>query len=350
MSIPIEQALFQRDDERHGRLVARSPGFRDGWLAEADRVMQGFGARPAGVSCPEALFVQPLDKRTIAVVQVADRLEKQERVLGFRFLVIERKRYERELSDPFLLSERLPAPWDKPGDLATITWHDLPLPARTVPQVQAVLKRVKAHALKEGEDPEAADFERTVENSESPALLGGVQILVDGGRLLLERRAPDPDFVRGLWTLLPSRSRGRLYPATFAFSGDLGFDVLILPRLNLLEDKEGYATEEMACEYPGSSYELALQTAAESGDQASLDSLLHRRDSRETLRLALILLIGMIVIVVGSRFFTPGPPDTTAEKAAVAAGMAAAQDPFTIMGLKLYGDARWLPAEKAAKK
>ena len=46
---------------------------------------------------------------------------------------------------------------------------------RTLGQVQSVLRRIKAAALREGEDPEAPDFERTMENSESPALLGGAK-------------------------------------------------------------------------------------------------------------------------------------------------------------------------------
>lgn len=344
--IAIQQALLQRQGDGAPRLQGRSPGFQDEWLPEVDRIIIGFGVRPVGIPCPSALFVQPLGAAQVAVVQVADLRAPgdHERPLGFRFLVLDRRDYERHLGDPFVLSSRLAPDWTREGELPALTWIDTQIPGRTVPQVQAILKRVKANALKEGEDPEAPDFERTPENSESPALLGGVQILVDGGKLVLERRAPDPDFVQGLWTLLPTRSRGRLYPATFAFSGDLGFDVLILPRLNLLHEKEGYSTEDMACDYPGGSYEFAVQQAAESGDQAALDRLFNRRDSRETLRLALVLLIGMVLVMFASRFFTGGV-DHQPYKAAAAAGMVAAQDPFTILGLKLHGDGLWLPPE-----
>jgi len=339
--IVIEQALFHAGSA--SAPLARSPGFQDAWLPEVQRILAGFGERLTGVPCPAALFVQPLGKKHIAIVQVADQPGRDEKFLAFRFLVIERKAYESQLGDPFIIADRLAPDWEKRGDLATLTWIDLPLPARSVAQIQAVLKRVKAHALKEGDDPESLDFERTPENSESPALLGGAQILVDGGKLVFERKTPDNDLVRGLWTLLPNRTRGRLYPATFAYSGALQFDVMVLPRLNLLERLEGYATEDMACEYPGSGYELALQRAAEHNDQASLNSLLQRRDSKETLKLAGILLVGLVAIVFFFNvFFAPTlDPVERRLKAAEVAGFVAVQDPWAMIGIRLHGYYLW---------
>src|SRR5581483_8007314 len=158
-----------------------------------------------------------------------------------------------------------------------------------------VLQRVKAGALKEGEDPHAVV--RTVENSESPALLGGVQVLLDGGRLVFERPAPDPDLLRALWTLLPYSARATLWPASFAFSNALGFDALVVPRA-LGDDYEGYTTEEQAADYPQGRYELNLQIAAESGDQVELDHLLNRRSLGETKKLGVILLVLLSILVV----------------------------------------------------
>lgn len=355
--IAIEQALYRGGAEPVA--LALSPGFQEDWQAEAQRIIAGYGERLTGVPCPEALFVQPLGKRHIAIVQVADQIgpSGQDKVLGFRFLVLGRNEYETQIRDPFIVSERLPPDWSRTRDLGTITWTDLPLPQRTVAQVQAVLKRVKAHALKEGDDPEASDFERTAENSESPALLGGAQILVDGGRLLFERKSPDNDLVRGLWTLLPNRSRGRLYPATFAYSGDLNFDVVVLPRANLLGDAGGYSTEDMACDYPASTYELALQHAAESGDQSSLNSILDRRDSKETFKLVALLLVGMVALVAFFNIFFPMRPDRStdvprdhAAKTAAVAGIVGVQDPWTVVGMKLYGDFLWRNPNKTAQK
>ena len=42
---------------------------------------------------------------------------------------------------------------------------------RRMAQIQSVLRRVKASALKPGDNPDAPDFERTAENSYSPEIL-----------------------------------------------------------------------------------------------------------------------------------------------------------------------------------
>ena len=46
-------------------------------------------------------------------------------------------------------------------------------------------------------------------------------------------------------------------------------------------------TDEQARDYPEGRYELALQTAAESGDQAELNRLFARRSSLDTIRIGL---------------------------------------------------------------
>ena len=79
----------------------------------------------------------------------------------------------------------------------------------------AILRRVQWRLLSEDERRQAVT---------RPALLGGVQILVDGGKLVFLRPAPDPGLIRGLWTLLPGPMRTALWPATFAFGNALGFD------------------------------------------------------------------------------------------------------------------------------
>lgn len=336
----LEQALFQRDGPDESVILGQSPGFREDWLPEILHILSGFGVRPAGQACPLAVFAQPLGKDHVAVVQAADRPGAGAGPLRFHVLVVARKSYEEFLGDPFQLAARLPVDWERRADLPTLTWPALPPPPRTVAQVQEVLKRVKANALKEDEDPEAADFQRTPENSQSPALLGGVQVLVDGGKLVFERPAPDPELVQGLWTLLPNRTRGRLWPASFAFGNELGFDVIVTPRLNL-GDYEGYNSEDMASAYPQGSYELALQTAAEAGNQRELDAVLDRRDSSETLRLAAFLLIAMIAIVVGSSLLFPpgdGPPPSRpgTGRAAAAAGVVGVGDPLTAAGMLDY--------------
>src|SRR5207244_13315675 len=121
--------------------------------------------------------------------------------LAFHVLVCGVSDYEQFLGDPFALARQFPAAGEQKGPLATLTTPRRPSLPRTIAQVQRVLRRVKAGALKENEDPEHPDFERTTDNSESPALLGGVQALVDGGKLVFKRSRPDTDLLEGLWVL-----------------------------------------------------------------------------------------------------------------------------------------------------
>src|SRR5262245_59510444 len=229
--IPIEQALYRREGDGEPRLLTRSAGFLDEWQAEAERLCTGFGERPEGVTCPAAVFAQPLGKRHVAVVQVADQGADgagRPAALGFCLLVLPRDPYTRLLGDPFIVAEKYPAAWDARAELPTLTWPAEPLPPRTVAEVQRVLQRTKGAALREDEEPrpEADDQEQAVKEAESPALLGGVQVLVDGGRVVFERPAPDTGLMRGLWTLLPTSTRNRLWPASFAFGNALRFDAL----------------------------------------------------------------------------------------------------------------------------
>lgn len=291
-----------RPDREEPVVVARSAGFADDWVEDAKDLAIGFGERIGGMRCPLTVFAKPLTPDHVAVVRVKDDADgKYPTGLRFHFLVVEQSVYEDSIRDPFMLAERIEPAWQGEGTLPAVTIAADAFLPRTVAQVQAVLKRVKAAALREGEDPEAPDFVRTAENSESPALLGGAQILVDGGRLLFERPHGDLALVAGLWLLLPEMTRCRLWPTSFAFGDDLDFDVLVMPRLR--EDiLERYTTEEQAEYYPAGQYEMALQVAAESGNQRDLDAVFLRRDSRQTIRLAVIVLAIVSALVVLSRW------------------------------------------------
>jgi hypothetical protein len=199
---------------------------------------------------------------------------------------------------------------------------------------------VKAHALREGEDPATVAVD--VENAESPALLGGVQVLVDGGRVVFERPAPDTGLMRGLWTLLPTRSRCELWPASFAFGNALGFDALIVPSADS-DEYAGYTDEEQAADYPPGNYELNLQIAAEAGDQRELDALLGRRSWKDTWRLGLMLLAVVAGVVLFLRLTEPPPRISRerAEKVSLAAGVVSVGDPFTSLGLIQVGNAKY---------
>src|SRR5208283_3654585 len=225
----IEQALYGNPDAGGYRFLARSPGFLDTWLPGAQRLCAGFGERPAGVACSGCIFAKPLGKGQVAVVQVADQGNDdagRPGALGFRLLVLPRDVYSEWITDPFLVSERFPPLWEQRGELPTLAWPDELLPPRTVEQVQQVLK-----------------------SGSTPTLLGGMQALLDGGRLVFERPAPAPELVRALWMLLPTSTRGHLWPATFAFGNELEFDVLVLPRADP-EAFADYLSEEQAGDYP----------------------------------------------------------------------------------------------------
>jgi hypothetical protein len=282
----IEQAIYGSQGGAGYRFLARSPGFREEWLGEAERLCTGFGERPAGVSCPGCVFARPFGRENLAVVQVADQGADdagRPGALGFRLLVLPRRLYEAIGGDPFFIADRLPPPWPARGELPALEWTAGAAPPRTVAALQKVL-----------------------EVPNSATLLGGVQALLDGGRLVFERTEPDERLVRSLWALLPASTRIELWPASFCFGNAHGFSVAVVPRASG-PAYAGYLHEEQAGDYPEGRYELALQTAIESGDQHGVDALFARRSRSQTMRLALALLAVFAVIGGGIMMMGPTP-------------------------------------------
>lgn len=268
---PIAQAIYVlANDEIRER--GRSADFDLGWLPEVERLGRGFGVPTPGQTFPPALFAQPFGPRQAAVVQVAPVSGGG---LGFRLLVISRRVYTRLIADPFRVAEKFPPNWDQSGPLPTLEWPNEPPPRRTVEQLQHVLQ-----------------------TGGSPTLLGAAQALVDGGRVVFERPAPAYQLVRDIWQLLPMSAQVELWPTTFAFSNDLRFDILVVPKVEGLKTSR-YLTEEQALDYPEQRYEFNLQYAIEHGDQREIDSLLTRRSSKQMLRLALLILFGGVVVYLG---------------------------------------------------
>jgi hypothetical protein len=275
----IEQVLYGNPDAGGYQLLARSPGFADGWLPDARRLCAGFGDRPAGVACPACVFAQPLGPEHVAIVQAADQGSDdtgRPGALAFHLLILPHAAYAQLGGDPFAVAERFPPPWAARGELPTLSGLEGPLPARTVTEVQAALQR-----------------------ADGPSLLGGAQALLQGDRLVFERPAPDTDLLRSLWLLLPTDVRGRLWPASFAFGNALGFHALVTPRAAGPEFA-GYLSEDQAAEYPEGRYELSLQTAAEAGDQRELDALFNHRLRAAPWRLGIILLcLALVLLLLG---------------------------------------------------
>jgi hypothetical protein len=282
----IEQAIYGSRGAGGYQFLARSAGFRDDWLPDAERLCTGFGERPAGVACPEALFARPLGPRHVAVVQVADQgLDDAGRpgVLAFRLLVLPNEFYRDLGGDLFLISDTLRPTWPVRGDLPTLDWTAGPPHPRTV-----------------------EDLRRVLNVPQSPTLLGGVQALLDGGRLVFERCTPAPELVRSLWELLPYHDRSELWPTTFCFGNAHRFDVVVLPRASEAE-VAGYIPEEQAGDYPEGNYERSLQVAVESGNQQDIDQLLARRSRGQTFRLLLGLLAVATVVALATAGLSPQP-------------------------------------------
>jgi hypothetical protein len=267
----IQQAIALAD-VRGVRVVAQSAELD---AAEAERIAVLFGTRPTGVTCPLAHFACPFGKRHVAVVRVEDRPAGQ---LGFRFLVLSRDLYQ-HLGNPFAISDRYPANWLATGTLPDLEWPQETLPERTLEQLDAVLR-----------------------DGDGPLLLGGAQAVVDGNRVLVKRDSPDESLVRGLWQLLPDRTRVDRWPASFAFSDELGFHLAVLPALPEVRHEPRPLTEEAVKDYPPSSYELNLQIAIESRDRAAVRRLLARRTPDDTIRLGLYMIAFALVAVLVFRF------------------------------------------------
>lgn len=278
VDLSIAQAIVLVDTSGPS-LAARSGEFGFVWEEAVLTLAARFGSRPPGVACPEAIFALPLNRGHVVVVTVADlKPGEPDSPLGFRFLVLGKPLYD-ALGDPFAIADAFPPRWNERGSLDSLKWDRGELPARTVAAM--------AQSLKEGD---------------SPLLLGSTQALLDGARVLIVAAEPDPKLVRGLWQLLPTRSRFDIWPASFAFSLDLGFQCAVLPEAPKPWPL-GHLNAEQVRDYPEGRYELSIQSALESHDQAELDRLLARRSSNDTLRLAAYMLAFALFAAVVSKFF-----------------------------------------------
>jgi hypothetical protein len=248
-----------------GGIVASSEHFDEAWRPQIEGIVDRFGLPPGamGAAC---LFAVPMGRRHVAVVSVSGR--------RFRFLILLRELY-RLIPDPFAIAERFPPTWD--GPLDALEWPPEPLPKRTIAQLDQIFKQ-----------------------GDGPLLLGACQTLVDSGRIAFRRDEPLPALCRDLWNLLPESTRRVTWPATFAYSTVLGFSLVVLDKAGE-EPIPGYLTEDQARDYPESRYERELQIAVEAGDQRTVDNLLGRRSSAETLRLAIWMVLGATVLAIVAR-------------------------------------------------
>jgi hypothetical protein len=276
----IEQATYSAPDSGGYEHLARSPGFLDNWLSAAKDLCAALGERRAGVACPGCVFAQQFGAGRVAVVQAADQADS----LGFRLLILPAALYASLGGDPFYVADQFPPDWRARGELPALEWTAGPPPERTVEAVQKLLNA-----------------------PHSAVLLGGVQALLDGGRLAFERAAPDPQLLRGLWALLPTGDRCEMWPASFAFSNGGQFHAVVVPD-GAAMSFPGVIGEEEAADYPEGRYEWNLQRAAEAGDQRQIDALFGGRKQWGVLRLVFLLLVLLFLNLPFMLMFRPSPP------------------------------------------
>lgn len=261
----IEQALFES-----GQSVAHSPGLGELRVAELANRLADYGTLDGDT---EALFATILSDYSTAVVQV----------LGGRArALVLRPALWRVLHDPFRVAKRYPPNWADRGPLTELVWADGPPPPRTLGQLRAVLQE-----------------------GEGPVLLGAAQCVIDGGYVGLESTTPDASTVEQVWMLLPDSVRAETAMATFA-PRPVDFRLAATPSAGKPEFAH-YLTREQCADYPEGCYELSLQVAVETGDEAAVERLLGRRSSRQALRLMLLIFALALIIGLTMRFLPVGP-------------------------------------------
>ena len=251
-----------------------SPSWVTEWQPELQDIVQSFGTRPAGIRCPNAVFSYPISNRRVVCVRVGDLGddENQPIGLGFQLVVMKQAEYDAIGGNPFRMFMDAPIIW-----LANSALPDfIAAVSMNMDDLQVLAK--------------------AYQRPESAFILGGCQAILDGNRLVIEKPEPATDLLADLWTLLPFSERSDHWPASFAFSNVLRFDVVVLPKLTPTESDSGYLTFEQTEQYPEGRYESTLQWAIESGDQLIAHRLLLRRSRRQTFKLGLYLLLGMMLL------------------------------------------------------
>lgn len=337
--VSLATAWLERPRGEDARVAEHSADWADAWTGPALALLHAFGEPPPGAACLGGTFAHRLANDAVAIVQVLPTpagTPLRAYVVG-----VGKSTYIGFGADPFAIAERCP-----PQPRAeTVACPAIELASRDGDRIRAILSRVKAHALPADVDVSEADLERTPANSESPTLLGATQVLVDGGNVVLSRAAPDPRTAASLWALLPYAVRAERWPASFAYSPDLAADLLVLAESSGDPPRE-WLSEDQAGDYPAGAYELALQRAAEAGDDAALERLFHRRDGSATLWLGVKLVVGLALVALATQLWRPAPPPLTpravAERAALAAGAVAVRDPLAAAALVDFGNRKFL--------
>ncbi|QVL34669.1 hypothetical protein KIH39_12400 [Telmatocola sphagniphila] len=149
------------------------------------------------------------------------------------------------------------------------------------------------------------DVRNRFKNGDGPFLLGASQALVDGSRIVIPREKPDREILENLWSFLPYSARSLSYVSFSKSETNHSVHVRVLP-LTEAANSPGFLTEDQCRDYPPSQFEQQLQYALDYSDQKLFDRLMCRRSSRETLKMAWLMLIVALVVMVASRILVPG--------------------------------------------
>lgn len=276
-----KQMLFEWTTEGWVRL-GQSPSIFDTELKLAEQVMQGWQDACADIPLTQLeQFNADFGKNYLAVFQVQDRpiagTDRKRRL--FRCLLIGRNHYL-QVGQPQQLQSRFPLDWAAHGELPEEIESKHRFQKLSVEEAHEILHRGNV-----------------------PMILGVVQALVDGSRIILQHEENVLDFIGTLWHFLPFSNRMELRYCSLTTSLNQRHHLVALQELPK-PTPLGYINAEQASDYPEGRYERSLQIAIESRDQAEWERLLVRRSSVETLNLALSILgAGIALALINKLFF-----------------------------------------------
>ncbi len=222
-----------------------------------------------------AMVVIPWFDQQVAIIRVVWPPVHSKQ--SFHFLIMQKSLFNAILN-PFEIARKFPAPWHTSHRLETLHWQEeWTSPLRSAAKLQSILK-----------------------NGNSPWLLGAAQALIEDGKMILYRHQPMNAPIEHLWELLPYSVQQHITFSSLCFKEDLDLNIMVLPveNANNTDHPEtaavpGYFSEEQILDFPDGRYEHSLQIAIQSGDQREIDLLFARRNSRQTLKMMILLLLGL---------------------------------------------------------
>ncbi len=184
-------------------VLARSPGCRPEWVAEALTACRQYGEAPSGVEPSPALFAIRLGRGPWGIVGVGPQGSDDRGrpgALAFHVLIVPDRDYRRAGSDPFGFSGALRRDWSAGTTLGPLPWS--------------------VEAPRQAVGPPGDTRARSI-----------VTAMESGRRVALESAGPIDGLAREVWAGLPEKVRRRAAVATWAYGNANRFDLVAVPRL-----------------------------------------------------------------------------------------------------------------------